>query len=169
MASVAPSLPSRERVTHYGKLAIGVIFSAIIGGLIAGWFTYVFTAKLNTEAALQHQYLSAVQEFVSTGSEVDASVTNLADSILDGQEVRTARQASRLAIANHVAATVSLSQVIGEGNANLYMEGLASMRTYVDAANSSQSALAMSNARFDLMENRNAIVHEAQRRIYEDT
>lgn len=164
MASIAPSNPTRwERVWHNLKMCGGVVFAA----LVAAALTYLFTAKLNTEAALQQQYLAAVQDYIETGASLDSAVTNLADSILDGQEVRPARQAARAAIAAHVAATRSLSEIVGKGNSNLYMKGLAALRQFVDAANDKASAEAMSNARFDVMDNRNIIVTEARRRIYE--
>lgn len=167
MASNAPVTLARDpRVWHYVRLAIGGILTAAIGGLFAAFFTYMFTARQNTEAALQQQYLSAVQEFISSGSRVDASITDLADSILDGQNVRDARQEARQAVAAHVAATQSLSQVVGKGNSNLYMEGVATLRTLVDEANSAQSVRKLSSARFDLMENRGVIVQEARKRIY---
>ncbi|MBU2341664.1 MAG: hypothetical protein KKE77_10525 [Alphaproteobacteria bacterium] len=167
MAAIAPSAIPRDRAFHYAKVALGVAFSAFLGGLFAAWLTYEFTARLNNETALQQQYLSSVQEFISSGSEVDGNITNLADSILDGQEVRQARQDARAALAGHVDATTSLSQVVGDGNSNLYMEGLAKLRTYIDAANSPQSAREMSDARFDVMDNRRIIVAEARKRIYD--
>jgi len=167
MASHAPSLPTgNSQVWHYLRLAVGVILSAAIGGLFAAWFTYVFTARLNGEAALQQQYLASVQDYISTGSKLDAAVTDLADSILDGQEVRSARQEARQALAAHVASTQSLSQVVGEGNSREYMKGLASLRLLIDDTNGSRSALTMSDARFTVMENRDIIVREARSRIY---
>lgn len=140
--------------------------TAIVGGLLAAWFTYMFTARLNQEAALQQQYLAAVQDFVSTGARVDASITGLSDNVLDKQDVVIGRREARLAIAAHVAATQSLSQVIGTGNAGAYMEGLAELRTMVDTTSDVRTALSTSRARFDVMDNRNVITAEARRRIY---
>ncbi|PNU02096.1 hypothetical protein [Novosphingobium guangzhouense] len=171
MASAAPSSPwlTPDRAKRYLKLILGGFATAAVGGLLAAWFTYLFTAKLNSEAMLQQQYLAAVQEFIVTGSKVDASVTELSDSILDKEGVREGRKEARQAIAAHVAATQSLAQVIGTGNADAYMEGLATLRTLVDEAADVQTALKASRARFDLMDNRAVIVAEARRRIYGHT
>ncbi len=164
-AHIAPWL-TMDRAKRYLKMAIGGLATAIVGGLLAAWFTYVFTARLNQEAALQQQYLSAVQEFVATGSNVDASITRLTDDVLDKENVREAKREARHAIALHVAATQSLSQVIGTGNASAYMDGLATLRTLVDSTSDPSTALRASRARFDVMDNRAIIVAEARRRIF---
>lgn len=170
MATAAPAAFFRDpRVMHYIRLALGGLATALIGGFLGAYFSYLFTARANSEAALQQQYLSAVQEFVASGSTLDASITDLGDSILDGQDVRRARQDARRAVAAHVASTQSLSQVVGEGNSSLYMEGLATIRTLVDGANNAATAERLSNARFDLMDNRGVIVKEARKRIFDDS
>lgn len=168
MASAAQTAPwlTMDRAKRYFKMAVGGLATAIVGGLLAAWFTYVFTQRLNQEAALQQQYLSAVQEFVSSGANVDASVTRLADDVLDKQALTEAKREARHDIAIHVAATQSLSQVIGTGNAGEYMKGLATLRTLVDSTKDPSSALRASRARFDLMDNRAIIVAEARKRIF---
>jgi len=151
-----------DRVWHYIRLAIGGFLTA----LLAAALTYLATARLNHEAALQQQYLAAVQDFVSTGAQVDAAVTELSDNVLDAEGVKEGRKEARQAIAAHAAATQGLSQVIGTGNAGEYMKGLAKLRTLVDQAEDVQSALKASDARFDVMHNRTIIVAEARRRIF---
>lgn len=157
--------PAPGKIRHYAKLALGAVATA----LLAAVFTYFFTAKLNDEAALHQQYLAAVQDFITSGARVDASVTGLSDGILDADDIKEARKEARQAIALHVAATQSLSQVIGTGNSDAYMEGLATLRTLVDDAKDPSTALKASRARFELMDNRAIIVAEARRRIYGKT
>jgi len=153
---------------HWGKLAVGGLLTALIGGFFAALFTYAFTAKLNTEAALQQQYLVAVQDFNSTGARVDAAITELSDNVLDSADVPQAKREARQAIAAHVAATQSLSPLMGTGNVELYMEGLATLRGLVDQTGDASAALRTSRARFDLMDNRQVMLSEARRRIYEN-
>lgn len=124
------------------------------------------TAKLNNEAALQQQYLVAVQDFNATGARVDAAITELSDNVIDSTEVKQARREARQAIAAHVAATQALSPLMGKGNVSAYMEGLASLRAMVDRTGNVSDALRTSRARFDLMENRQVMLNEARRRIY---
>lgn len=139
---------------------------ALIAGIVGGYTSYKYTAQLNHEAALQQQYLAAVQDFVSTGARVDAAVTGLSDNLLDGKGTLDGKREARQAIAAHTAATLSLSQVIGKGNADAYMVGLGDLRAIVDDTRDVKTALHASQGRFDLMENRQVIVNEARRRIY---
>ncbi len=168
MASVPPirTPVSRAQLVHWGKLAIGGILTALVGGFFAALFTYGFTAKLNSESALQQQYLSAVQEFNSSGARVDAAITELSDNVLDGIDVAQARREARQAIAAHVAATVALSPLMGTGNVKEYMKGLGTLRVMVDRTGDSREAFRTSKARFDLMDNRQIMLAEARRRIY---
>ncbi len=170
MAS-APPIPStgNHQFGHWAKLVVGGLLSAIAGGLFAAVFTYYATAKLNHEAVIQQQYLAAVQDFSATGARVDASITELADSVLDGAEINQARKEARQAIAAHVAASQSLVQVVGHGNVDAYMTGLATLRLMVDRTGDSTAALKTSRARFDLMSNRTIMVAEARKRIYGHT
>lgn len=168
MASAPPfrAPVTRAQLIHWIKLAAGGLAAAIAGGLFAAYFTYLFTAKLNNEAALQQQYLVAVQDFNSTGARVDASITELADNVIDSNGIAEGRKEARQAIAAHVAATQSLSPLMGTGNVKAYMGGLATLRRLVDQTSDPGAALRTSRARFDLMENRAIMVAEARRRIY---
>lgn len=167
--ATAPSVPkmTREQVIRYAKVGAGAIVTAFLGGLFAAIFTYYATARLNTESALQQQYLVAIQDFSSTGAQLDASITELADTVLDGEELTKARRDARQAIAAHAAATQSLSQVVGQGNVDEYAKGLATLRIMVDDTGDRSGALKTSRARFDLMHNRQIMITEARARVYE--
>ncbi len=77
-----------------------------------------------------------------------------------------ARREARQAIAAHAAATQSLAQVVGQGNVDEYVKGLASLRLFVDDTTSKSNALKTSEARFDLMDNRLIMIAEPRRRVY---
>lgn len=171
MAAASSPFPqvTRAQLVHWGKLAIGGVGTALLGGLFAAIFTYYATAKLNNEAVLQQQYLAAVQDFNASGAKVDAAITELADNVLDGQEVAQARREARQSIAAHVAATQALAPLMGKGNVAEYMKGLATLRLMVDTTDRRSAALKTSKARFTLMENRMAMIAEARQRIYGHT
>lgn len=166
-APIPESKLKTEQMLHYAKLAVGAFATAIMGGLFAAVFTYYATIQVNAEASLQQQYLSAIQEFSATGARVDASITELADTVLDGEQLTSARREARQAIAAHAAASQSLSQVVGQGNVDEYVRGLAVLRLLVDDTNDRIEALKTSKARFDLMSNRTVIIGEARRRVYD--
>ncbi|RDC60301.1 hypothetical protein HME9302_01502 [Alteripontixanthobacter maritimus] len=168
MATVSQPIPqfTRAQLSRWIKLALGGLATALVGGFFAAVFTYYATARLNNEAALQQQYLVAVQDFNATGANVDAAITELADNVLDGQEVAQARREARQAIAAHVAATQALAPLMGKGNVAEYMKGLATLRLMVDDTDGRSAALKTSKARFTLMENRTTMIAEARRRVY---
>ncbi|RKF21589.1 hypothetical protein D6851_05980 [Altericroceibacterium spongiae] len=169
-AASAPSArPTRAQLSNWIKLILGGIATALVGGFFAALFTYFATAKLNNESALQQQYLVAVQDFNSSGAKVDAAITELADNVLDGQEIAQARREARQAIAAHVAATQALAPLMGEGNVAEYMKGLATLRMMVDDTDGRATAQNTSKARFTLMENRTVMIAEARKRIYGDS
>jgi len=144
------------------KYAIG----ALVTGFIAALFTYAFTAKLNTESALQQQNLAALQEFISTGSKLDASITNLSDTLLDGDDLLAEKKVVREAIAAHASASQSLVQIVGKDNIDAYLVGVGMLRELVDSTGDVNSAMQTSQARFDVMHNRTKIIEEARENIY---
>jgi hypothetical protein len=167
--ATAPPMPklTREQIVRYVKFGAGALATAVLGGLFAAIFTYYATARLNTESSLQQQYLVAIQDFSATGAQLDASITELADTVLDGAELTESRRAARQAIAAHAAATQSLSQVVGQGNVDEYAKGLATLRILVDDTGDRTGALKTSRARFDLMDNRVIMIKEARKRVYD--
>lgn len=171
MAEASPPFAqlSRAQLITAIKLGLGGLATALVGGFFAALFTYYATAKLNNESALQQQYLVAVQDFNATGAQVDAAITELADNVLDGNEVALARREARQTIAAHVAATQALAPIMGEGNVAEYMQGLATLRVMVDDTDGRSAALKTSRARFTLMENRTVMIAEARQRIYGDS
>jgi len=151
-----------DRAKRWMKYAIG----ALVTGFIAALFTYAFTAKLNTESALQQQNLAALQEFISTGSKLDASITNLSDTLLDGDDLLAEKKVVREAIAAHASASQSLVQIVGKDNIDAYLVGVGMLRELVDSTGDVNSAMQTSQARFDVMHNRTKIIEEARENIY---
>ena len=77
-APIPNSRLTRDQIVHNVKLAVGALVTAALGGLFAAVFTYYATVQVNTEASLQQQYLSAIQDFSATGAKVDEYVQGLA-------------------------------------------------------------------------------------------
>jgi hypothetical protein len=161
-----PSVPASPPPSLAGEWA-KIIIGGIVVAALTAIFTFLATSRLNHRSMVQQQYIAAVQDFTSTGARVDASITELADTVLDGAQITEARKEARQAIAQHVAATLGLAQVVGEGNEKEYMKGLATLRLLVDGTDNKRAALRTSRARFDLMSNRVIVVTEARRRIYD--
>jgi len=166
-ASRSRSSSPRSRYVPEVKDLIGMLITAVLGATLAGLATYYFTERLNKHASIQQQYVASVQDFATTGAKVDASVTDLADATIDNEGVDAAKKEARQAIAAHAAATLALQPLIGKGNVQSYMTGVADMRKLVDSTGDVPAALRASKGRFALIDNRNVVIKEARRRIYD--
>ena len=165
-AAPSPSQPTTARVMPYFKQFMGMFVAALLSAVLAALFTYYFSLKLNTQSSIQQLYVASVQDFSATGAKVDASITDLADTAIDRDSLDQAKKDARQAIAAHTAATLALRPVIGKGNVEEYMKGLADLRMLVDQTGDVAAAARTSKGRLVLIENRNVIITEARRRIY---
>lgn len=157
----APAEPKADRSKTLWS-ALGAV--ALV--LISVALTYVITSRLNNQTAVQQQQAVSLQEYNRTGAAIDVAVTNLSDAIVSGSGVGEARQNARKAIAEHVGASLALAEVVGRENMNAYMEGVSRLRELVDDSRNPRSAMLASQARLDLMQNRETIAAEARRNIY---
>lgn len=143
-----------------------MLLAAFVSALLAAAATYYFTVKLNEESSIQQQYVSSVQDFAATGAKVDAAVTDLGDTIIDGDEVLEAKKEARQALSAHTASTLALMPLIGKGNVENYLKGVADLRALVDQTGDVPAAMRASKGRYALINNRNAVIADARRRIY---
>lgn len=144
------------------------VVGAIALALLTTALTYMVTARLNTESAVQQQQLAAIQTFISSGADVDTSITNLSDAAASGQGVDEAKREARRALSAHAAAGLSIEPIVGKENLKAYMVGVGTLRELVRnvRAGDGQSAMDASQARFDVMHNRTQIIAEARKNIY---
>ncbi len=158
------------RIGDHAKRSWGwarkAVSSAVGLVLLTAAVTYLITVRANSINAEQQQHLAALQQFISTGADVDANVTDLVDAAGDRSDVEIAKRNVRHAIAAHAAAAKSVEEVVGRANITAYIDGLGKLRTLVDDSNDPVAALQTSQARFDVMHNRTLIVAEARKHIY---
>jgi hypothetical protein len=165
MASAAP-VPNLTFAERFRKWFGHV--PALLLTLLACGLTYFLTVKANDHSALQQQYLGALQQFDQTGSAMDVSVTSLADAVREERGVADAKRNALNAIAVHAGASQALNEIVGRENMNAYQRGVGRLTDLVEATADLHSAVQASQARFDVMHNRNLIRDEARRNIYGD-
>jgi hypothetical protein len=164
MASAAP-VPQRT-LTDRCKSWAGIAVTSALSALLAAGLAFVFTVQANDRLALQQQYLAALQQFDQTGSAMDVGVTNLADAVRERRNTAEPKRNALRAIAEHAGASQALNAVVGTENMNAYLTGVGRMTELVEATSDVRSAMNASQARFDVMHNRNVIREEARRNIY---
>jgi hypothetical protein len=169
MSNAAHPKPQRgfARLRPEGGKWIEMIATAFLGAVFAALFTYAVTERLNRQSSVQQQYVASVQDFAATGARVDAAVTDLADAAVDKGDVEAAKKEARQAIAAHAASTLALRPIIGKGIFEAYMAGVADMRLLVDSTGDVPAAARASKGRFALIDNRNKVIDEARRNIYD--
>lgn len=165
MEIALPRLPTRARA-FWDTVSRSSAVGAVALALFTSALTYALTTQQNHEAAVQQQRLAALQTFIESGSKLDASVTDLVDSVGDRTDVIDAKKETRQALAAHAAASQSIEPIVGKANVEAYLGGVGTLRTIVDETANPSAALTTSQARFDVMHNRTVIVAEARKRIF---
>lgn len=142
------------------------VLGAISLVFLTAWVTYLFTARLNVETALQQQQMAAVQQFEESGARLDTSLSLFADALLDGSGVAEARKEVRTAIILHASQANALRDVVGNGNVDQYLRGLAELREFADNATDPRTAMVVAQQHVNLMDYRVRMVELARRNIY---
>lgn len=136
-----------------------VIFTAIL--------TYMFTAHLNVETAIQQQQTSALQQFEQSGAQMDASLSVFVDALLDQKGVAEARTAARTSIILHSSQSSPLSSLAGTGNVEQYVNALGELRSLTDATDGRMTARKMAQQHVNIMAYRVKLVAICRERIYQ--
>lgn len=166
-ASVQAATPiTFERFIQRAKPFVAWFLAALAGAVIGSAVSYQFQSQLNNRAALQQQYMGALQLFNQTGTAMDVSITNLADAVVEKRPIADAKEKARIAIGDHLSAAQALAEIVGRKNMETYMSGVGTLRELVDGASDAKSMMQASQARFDIMHNRTIIRAEAQENIY---
>lgn len=134
--------------------------------LVTALVTYVFTARLNVETAVQQQQSTAVQQFEQSGAQMDANLSQFVDALLDKRGVAEARTAARASISLHAAQAGALKPLAGTGNVEQYVDGLGDLRRLTDAANDRLSAKSMAQHHVNLMAYREKLSSLAKSNVY---
>jgi hypothetical protein len=100
-----------------GPIAKGL--GAVTLVILTAVFTYMFTARLNVETAVQQQQTTAIQQFDQTGAQMDSSLSLFVDALLSNKKIDDARTEARTAITLHAAQVSALEPLAGIGNVNM--------------------------------------------------
>ena len=139
---------------------------AVMLVVLTAIFTYMFTARLNVETAVQQQRTTAIQQFDQTGAQMDASLSLFVDALLSRQKVDDARTSARTAITLHAAQADGLAPLTGTGNVVQYVNSLGDLRVLVDQTNGKLTAKKMAQQHVDLMAYRKKLTAMAKGNVY---
>lgn len=167
---MAAALPFRNHITAAQAWQVGRwLLAAVAGGIIASFFTYMVTASLNSQAVVQQQKLVAIEQFDSTGADMDAKISAFNDALLDSKKspasLENARREARSAIRLHAARTQGAASVLGDPNVQNYTFGLGKLRQFVDGATNAETAMPAAHTHVQLMKVRLKLSNEARRLV----
>jgi len=147
-----------------GLVLKGIGAVALVG--LTAVVTYMFTARLNVETAIQQQQMAALQQFEDSGARLDSSLSLFADALLDHRGVEDARKEVRTALTLHASQANALSSMVGTGNADQYLRGLGDLRRFADTTTDAQTAMRTAQAHVTLMDYRVRMAALARQNIY---
>lgn len=161
MMGVALAIRPQSVISPLLKVG-GAVALAILTAIL----TYQFTAKLNVETAVQQQQSAAIQQFEQSGAQMDASLSQFVDALLDKKGIADARVAARSAISLHASQAAALKPLTGSGNVEQYVVGLGDLRELTDAADGKVTAKKMAQQHVNLMDYRAKLVAMAKGNVY---
>lgn len=141
-----------------GAVAL-VVFTAIA--------TYMFTAQLNVETAMQQQQAAAVQQFEQSGAQMDANLSLYVDALLDKRDIPATKSAARASIVLHSSQASGLNALAGTGNVTQYVNALGDLRELADASDGRITARKMAQQHVNVMAYREKLVALSRSRIYQ--
>ena len=164
MATAAPAFGWKARCAAALTTAVGWFVPMALTSGVAGYTAYIYTQKANTQLVIQQQSLSDLQQFRASGAAFDQSVGTLSDALVDGTDVTAAQREMRTAITRSISDTVAARPLLGEAEAQAYIDGLASLRETVDGVNNFDAGQKLWQDSINLMSARKKLITSAEKR-----
>lgn len=163
MIAMGASMAIRPREA-FGWL--GKVVGAVALAAVTAILTYLVTAQLNVETAVQQQQSAAITQFEQSGSQMDANLSLFVDALLDQKGVADARNAARASIVLHSSQAGALKPLAGSGNVDQYVNALGDLREFTDAVDGKQTARKMAQQHVNVMAYREKLVRLSRERVY---
>lgn len=125
------------------------------------YISYIYSQKSNTALVVQQQRLNDLQQFRSSGAELDQGLSAMSDALVDGSGLDEARKQMRGAITKNIADAVAIRHLLGP-KADTYIAGLARLRQVVDKTNDVHAGRDLWQTSIDLMVERRTLLSSAQ-------
>lgn len=146
------------------KTALGWLIPMLLTASVTAYISYVYNQKANTLLVVQQQRVADLQQFRSSGAQLDQALARMSDALVDRKGLEAAREEMRLAIARNISDAEAAKPILGESQTNQYVAGLADLRVTVDGVQKLQSGQQLWQASINMMEARRRILREAEQR-----
>lgn len=109
--------------------------------------------------------MAAINQFDESGANLDSSMSEFIDSLVDGDITPAARKSLRTAIALHASKAQRLSAIVGPKPIEEYMSGLKRLRGMADEVDDIPSGMTAAQLHADILANKKRISEAAWKRI----
>lgn len=137
---------------------------AFVGALLAAGLAWYVTARTNADMSIQQQRMEIVNQFDETGANLDSSMSDFIDAVVDGEVTPDVRRSLRTAISLHASKSQRLSSILGSEPIEEYTLGLGRLREMVDSTVDVPTAMSAARLHADILENKRMISQAAWRR-----
>lgn len=141
--------------------ALAPALAAIFGACLV-WYV---TAHTNAQMIAQQQEMVLVDQFDGSGAELDSSMSDFMDSLVDREIGLGVRKSLRTAISLHAAKAQRLSNIIGDAPIKQYTAGLGKLRQMVDRTTDIEDGVAAARLHADILANKKRISDAAWERV----
>lgn len=137
--------------------------TAVLAALLAALLAWYVTSRTNARMVVQQQEIAAIDQFDSSGANLDSTMSDFIDDVVDGDPRPDLRKALRSAIALHAAKAQRLTNIVGQKPIEEYTAGLGQLRIMSDEAEDVQSGIVMAQLHANILANKKRISDAAWR------
>jgi hypothetical protein len=167
MATVTGTKASlRAAAFKFAVIALGWAVPMLLSASAAAVLTYFYTEKANKELVLQQQKLTDLQQFRSSGAQLQQALGRMSDAVVDGENLNAPRREMRDAINRNISDANAVQEQLGPDATKAYIKRLAALRETVDETETDDGA-AMWQGSLNVMEDQKRLLEAAQKRIRE--
>lgn len=168
--------PTRSTLARWGRSSLawlGSLTKTSLGWLIpmlltagaTAYISYVYNQKANTLLIIQQQKMADLQQFRSSGAQLDQALGHMSDALVDGKELESTRSEMRAAISKNITDADAVRHILGPGT-DSYIDELAGLRTTIDEVHDVDSGNKLWADSLKLMSTRRKLLQSAEQHIF---
>jgi hypothetical protein len=145
------------------KASLTWLVPMLLTASVTAYISYFYNQKANTSLVIQQQKIADLQQFRSSGAQLDQALGRMSDALVDQTGLEAARREMRSAIGRNITDADASRTLIGQG-IDAYITGLAELRETVDGIQTPESGADLWQRSLNMMEMRRRLLKAAEQR-----
>ena len=145
------------------KASLAWLVPMLLTASVTAYISYFYNQRANTMLVIQQQKIADLQQFVSSGAQLDQALGRMSDALVDKTGLESARREMRSAIGRNITDADASRNLIGPETA-AYIVGLAELRETVDQVETPESGAQLWQDSLNMMEARRRLLKGAEQR-----